>query len=317
MSERILVATDGSPDAAGALRLARALEQERGLEIELVAALEPIPLYGILAADLNATTYWEGSEEAGDSMHARVKRQLSEMGMAGTGWPITVAIGMPAPIIARVASDRDASLVVMGLGRHGLVDRWMGTETTLRVMRIAHVPVLAVRTDAERLPRRILVAVDFSDFSRDAARAALRIAHPEAEVHLAHVVWSPSPDTPWDPGQDWIERQHAAARDYLDRFAGELSEHAAGPVETHMLEGKVAAQLLDLTERLDPDLVVSGTHGTGFLGRAILGSVATRLIRGAKRSVLVAPPREVPAEVANLPAVRERHDLVGTGETEG
>jgi hypothetical protein len=66
-------------------------------------------------------------------------------------------------------------LIVMGLGSHGVLARLMHRETTLRVIRNARVPVLAVPSDAVELPRTAVAAIDFTPASEDAARAALDV----------------------------------------------------------------------------------------------------------------------------------------------
>ena len=52
--------------------------------------------------------------------------------------------------------------------------------------------------------------------------------------------------------------------------------------------------LLDLAERNEVDLIVTGTHGRTGLDRLVLGSVAEHLVRMAKASVLVVKPQEPP-----------------------
>jgi hypothetical protein len=47
-------------------------------------------------------------------------------------------------------------------------------------------------------------------------------------------------------------------------------------------------------------VIAAGSHGAGFLSRLVMGSVSTRLVRGATRMVLIAPPRTVPAEVERV-----------------
>jgi hypothetical protein len=55
------------------------------------------------------------------------------------------------------------------------------------------------------------------------------------------------------------------------------------------LRGEPAKELLRHAEQVGADLVVSGTHGHGFLERMLIGSVATGLLRGARTALFVVP----------------------------
>jgi len=59
--------------------------------------------------------------------------------------------------------------------------------------------------------------------------------------------------------------------------------------EIMVQEGYPSNVILEKAEELDCDLIVMGTHGKGFLSHAILGSVAEKVLRHAKRPVFVVP----------------------------
>ena len=64
MSKVILVATDGTPQSKGAIRLARRLEERDGARVELVSVIEPVPIYdtGFMVA-LPETELFEARRE--------------------------------------------------------------------------------------------------------------------------------------------------------------------------------------------------------------------------------------------------------------
>jgi nucleotide-binding universal stress UspA family protein len=297
MKTRIMLATDGQPAAAGAARLAHALSRRHGVPVEVVAAQEQIPIYGIVGAETMVYAQRQMEEAGIMALERRVQEQLDEMGPEFAAWPVTVGLGPTAPTIARLARQKEASLIVLGQGRHALADRWFGTETALRVMRISHVPVLAVPADADGQPSKAVVATDFSAFSREAIDAALDMLKPGGELHLVHVHWRPSPETPWVGGQDWIEAQRAAARERLESLAVELEEAHDVRVPTHFAEGSAAREVLRIASEVGAELLAAGSHGIGFFGRVLMGSVSTRLVRGARCPVLIVPPHDVPAEL--------------------
>jgi nucleotide-binding universal stress UspA family protein len=297
MQMRIMVATDGEPAALGALRIARALAERHGAEVDVVCVVPPFPVLPsrVGGPEFLGADGWQ--QAACTAAHERVAAQLAEVGPESKGWPITVVSGPPAPTVVRMARDRGTSLIVLGQGRHALADRWLGSETALRVIRLSHRPVLVVPSDARALPDRAVAAVDFSDFSRDAARAALEVLRPGGTLHLVHVFWRLSEAIPPVGGHDWVEGHKDQARRDLDEMARTLGEEADAELRTELLEGDPATEVLRLVAEANAGLVTVGSHGAGFLGRILLGSVSTRLIRSASCMVLAAPPNSMPAEL--------------------
>jgi nucleotide-binding universal stress UspA family protein len=298
MKMRIVVASDGEPAAMGALRLARALEDRHEATVDVVCAVPPFPMpprYGGIPALPGLD---ELDRSALGAARDRIRAQLEEIDPPATTWPITVQMGAPAPTIVRLAGAMGASLIVLGLGRHTLADRWLGTETALRVMRLAHVPVLAVPADASALPTCAVAAVDFTEFSRDAANTALAVLPPEGVLHLAHVVWRPAVEIPWVGGRDWIQMQRERSQAELDELAQQLGGTARVNVQTHCLEGDPTVETVRLARAVGAGLITAGSQGASFFSRALMGSVSTRLVRGATQMVLIAPPRPLPAERA-------------------
>jgi len=289
---RILLAYDAQPASAGAVRTALSLAQETGAIVEVIRILEPAPFFG----EEGSHALWAPEHEVSRERFARslagARAALAEFGETAGAWPVEIHAGPAAPAIAGAAMDGGADLIVLGLGRHEIRDRWFGTETALRVMQLSHVPVLALPADAGPLPKRILVAVDFSGFSRDAVRFALAISPDVRELHLAHVMPHPpsDPEGFFDPAA--MEEVRSQIRDRLDEWAGELVKKEGVAMEAHVLVGEAAEELGSLGERIEPDLLAVGSHGLGFLGRLVIGSVSSRLVRSASCAVLVAPPAE-------------------------
>lgn len=293
----LLVATDGTESSDDALRAASAIADRTGQRVELLAVHEPLPM---LAPDVQ---FAEGPAAQADSratLKARVMEQLART-KVDPRWPLEVVSGQPEAQIASEAHRLGASLVIMGLGEHGLYERLLGDEMVLRVIRLGTVPVLAVAPGFMGLPTRVLAATDFSPSSVRAARLAESISHPGAKVTLAHVLSDEVDAANW-------KRSNAAFHGTIGRafdlvIAG-LRESAA--VERELLVGDPAKSLLEHARVNQADLVVTGSHGFGFLTRLWLGSVSQRLVRGARCSVLVAPPEEGPSYVDELPAATTR-----------
>ena len=57
-------------------------------------------------------------------------------------------------------------------------------------------------------------------------------------------------------------------------------------VETKLVEGSPAKEILKVAREIKPELIVMGTHGRTGLARVVLGSVAEAIVRGAPCPVL-------------------------------
>lgn len=302
---RVLVATDGSTASLGALKVAKALDERHHGRTEVIAVVERPPVFEDAVGDAFGISSEELTRETVESTRAQVRSQIAALELPAPEWRLTVVAGTPAPSIVDRARKVGASLIVLGLGRHSLYDRVLGSETALKVMALSDVPVLAVPANGDRIPEVAVVAIDFTDFSRDAAFSTAGLLPPGAELHLAHVLWSPNPDTQLLAGAEWVDEYHQRLRRQLDELAGELASLGELRVHQHLLEGSVPGELLRLAYRERAGLVAAGSHGASFIGRFLMGSVSTRLLRGSSCAVLVTPPRGAPVELDPAAAGQE------------
>lgn len=308
----LLVASDASPASDAAFPMARTLAAHTGAAVQVVSALRPntMPTYAFDAMPYVAPP----SPELMDSRAAQVTSQLERL-VPGTGasapWPVLVRSGDPVREIVSLAHKLEARLIVVGRGRHGLLERMLGGESVLRLLQLGETPVLAVEHTLERLPQRLVVATDFSLFSVYAAQVALTIAAPETTVELVHVAPNLSDHAP-------VLREFAQEyRAQVEASFATLHERLRRPgltFEYTLLEGNASTRLVDHLSAHPADLVVSATHGYGFLRRMMLGSVAAELIRSAPCSVLCVPgtARTLAAARAQATALHDRTRILPT-----
>ena len=192
----------------------------------------------------------------------------------------------PAEIL-RVAEDWRSELIVLGLRPHAFLDRVFRDETALPVMRHASVPVFAVTPTLTSLPRSIAVAVDFSRASIAAARVAMTLVQDGGSLLLVYVE-PPLERLTGAEGFGVIYAQGVSAA--FARLRQELRGNRDVNIETLVLNGRVAAELLSFVERADVDVLAVGSQRHSIAHRAFLGSVTTALARAATRSLLVVPP---------------------------
>ena len=168
MRMHVLVVTDGTDAALGALRLARALSEKRGATVGVLSVLPwlPPPPARVDGTPREAA---EVERRAIESMRATIARQLSGLGESATTWPIAVRVGPAAETIALTAREARASLVLVGRHHREPAAPAIGVETVLDVVHLAHLPVMAVGEKLAGLPRRVLVGVDLHAPERDSA----------------------------------------------------------------------------------------------------------------------------------------------------
>ena len=140
---------------------------------------------------------------------------------------------------------------------------------------------------------RILVGIDGSEAAAGAAKVAAGLARRLGDsLTLACVVPPTSPDGGLpaflDAERLW-QAQFANAEHLLQKIAAELAQPGL-TIQTQALGGHAAASLEELSREADVELVVVGSHGLNPVERALLGSVASRLIRTCTRPVIVVPP---------------------------
>jgi nucleotide-binding universal stress UspA family protein len=136
---KILLATDGSPNAEGAFEYARDLALRDNAHVILVHAFPSIPTY--LGKPWNEQAI-EKTVAYGEQVAGRVAERLRE---AGVDVIVEVLEGPPANAILRVANVRQCDLIVMGTRGYGEVTSLLLGSVSHRVVSHAQTPVLIVK----------------------------------------------------------------------------------------------------------------------------------------------------------------------------
>jgi nucleotide-binding universal stress UspA family protein len=280
----LLVATDGEHDSDGSVRVGVALARRDGTRAELFSVVEPIIRFADdgIAADAESLT-----SLTLESRDAALRAQRDRTHPGTRDWPFTLDTGDRVERIVETADARGASIIILGLGAHGIAARLAQRETAVRVMRSARVPVLAVPSDAWGVPHTALAAIDFTESSERAARAALALLGQEGKLYLAHV--TPRIPIPQADSRQWDDVTQPTALPRLVAMAKRLAPPPGVEVEYVKLSGDPARELLAFANQYHIDLVAAGAHGKTALERIVLGSVSTTLVRTAHCWVLVAP----------------------------
>src|SRR4029453_8880325 len=164
----------------------------------------------------------------------------------------------------------------------------------------------------QRLIRKILVPVDFSDCSLAGLTYAVRFAKEVgARIIVLHVAdLGPVLMTTGCGDHDSVTDMEAARPRCSDQMQAFLKRVDFGgvPVDTSAVAGYCPAAIYEAAVKEGADLIIISTHGRTGLRRALIGSVAEGTVRHTVCPVLVVPSfsqgKRGSSETARQPAQR-------------
>jgi nucleotide-binding universal stress UspA family protein len=138
---RIVVALDGSPEGMAAVDVAGWLGRGFGSQIELVRAVEELPVFPLGPA---ARTTGEGEWEAPQRARRQAEPFCAAVRRRDLPVHLEVQRGNADEVVRSVAARLDADLVVMATRRAGRPDDALLDSVSRRIVRVAHRPTLVV-----------------------------------------------------------------------------------------------------------------------------------------------------------------------------
>jgi nucleotide-binding universal stress UspA family protein len=178
----VVVGVDGSRESIAALNSAAAIARRRQCPLHAVTVLSPFPSYRLTVPGDPGENVNTLRMSIRDSELKHIVNVLEP----ADDWTHEVVLGRPARELTEIAEHRGADLLVIGRRQHAVVDRVMGGETALEIMRLSAIPVLAVDCDLE-IPRTVVAAVDFSPSSILAAKTVLQLMNASGVLYLVCV----------------------------------------------------------------------------------------------------------------------------------
>jgi len=141
----------------------------------------------------------------------------------------------------------------------------------------------------------VLVAVDFSEDSREALLWASRYADRLGlHVVILHVVHDPASSRGFYRrlDEDWLRPMADAAGEMMETFLQEVrAEHPAltalTTAEAKLVTGLPGGRIAEVAGAIDASLVVVGSRGRTGLPHILVGSVAQRVVQLASIPVVV------------------------------
>jgi len=145
----------------------------------------------------------------------------------------------------------------------------------------------------------LLVPTDFSDCGLAPVHYAYHLVADGGTVHLLHVMAEEEVPNPlyahYSPGHAATaeERTHQQTelRERLQALVPESARERGVQTVTRVVEAEDVAELVcAAADQLDVDAICLGTHGRTGLMRALVGSVAMRVLERSRRQVLLVRP---------------------------
>jgi nucleotide-binding universal stress UspA family protein len=284
---RVLLATDGSEDAALAARAAADVCEKTGSELHVVHAWS-----------LGSSAYFEAflrvqvEQEAQEVLEDQVERIESAGGIVAGAH---LRVGTPVDEILDLAGELAAGLVVVGSRGRGSLRRLLMGSVSEGVVHGASFPVLVMRGGEEAWPpRRLVVGEDGSEEAKGAGELAARIGKPFDARMLLVRTYPQLPEVDAEGREldarmvdDELRREEQA----LKSRAKEIRDALGVRPRIEIAVGDPAASLLKVAEEGvgEKALVAVGSRGLGTVQRIRLGSVSTKVLHAAEGPVLVCP----------------------------
>lgn len=264
---RLLLATEHTEYDTGAERLSFELAQRCQLPLQAVLPLVSNPEYEALAPQLAARAEQEAAK--------RITHLRELAAAAGVAMDLHLRRGAePFEEIVQEAKEQASELIVIRRrGKRGFLAKLLVGEMVGKV--VAHAPchVLIVPRGARMWHQRVLAAIEPGPPGRQIVLTGAAVAAQcSLPLHLVSVVPT--------------EAQRAPAEAFMGEalaLARQDGVAAAGEVRC----GQPFAEILAAVATSRSDLIVIGSRGDSRIGRALVGSVAQKVMGLTEHPVLV------------------------------
>jgi nucleotide-binding universal stress UspA family protein len=288
LPKRILLATDGSDDAALAARAAVDLAIGADAEMHVAHAWQSVP-----TMRFDAFVRDRLLAEARELLEAQVAL-LSEAGADVAGAHLRE--GSAVDEVLDLAGEIGADLVVVGSRGRGPVKRLILGSVSEGVVHHALRPVLVLRGGDEAWPpKRVVVGDDGSEAAGRAASLAAGFGGLFGAKGLVLRAYPELPEVDLEGralNARMVDDELRQEERKLQERARQLEEYLGVRPRVRLDVGDPAATLIGAAEALHEGkqtLLAVGSRGLGPVGRARLGSVSTKVLRAAKGPVLICP----------------------------
>ncbi|MCB2217368.1 universal stress protein [Desulfofustis glycolicus] len=155
---------------------------------------------------------------------------------------------------------------------------------------------------------KVLVCVDFSDYSQETLEYAMAVAPPKAKIVIINVIHARDLDAMKvlssyfnDPAivEQYLAKNTDVRKKKIENLVANSFPHLAGKFEFLIRIGMPFDEILNTIDKENIDLVVMGSKGRGNLSRTLVGSNAEKTFRHSPVPVLSIRQRKssIPPEI--------------------
>lgn len=290
----IIAGADVSVPSDQAIDRAAAIAAKHGAKLILVHALGNEAPIGETDRDV-LKHLGEVSAAVRTEVSKRLSEKLEALLAQGIDTELVTPSGPPGEVVAHLARERGAQLIVVGTHGHTGIQRFLLGSVATAILRQAPCDVLVTRGNAVNTAfTKPLVAVDFSPASKRALRNGASLAQPGVPIEIIHAWQLPAGSVgaaffgvdrfPWNTIRDAVVISAKKKGAALVADCASLGH----PLHVDLVQGAPTSVITHAAEAGGHDLIAIGTHGHGGFRKLLLGSVAEGVIRHATCSVLVA-----------------------------
>jgi universal stress protein E len=313
--QKILVASDFSGSASGALAQAVWLAELVGAEVTVAHAI-PVTRDTMATFSSNPWYVAANSEEIErrllQAADRRLRAAIDPYRGRGVALGSSTLWGTPFIEIIKAVQEEQFDLVLAGT--HGLsaISRFFIGSTAARLVRKCPCPVWTVKHQTSEGLRTILAPIDFSEVSRKALRLAAELAHRSGcSLHVLHVDTEGSDyglDVIWsDDYEPQIHTRRGRQRRELKARVRDFVRELGLPVDPQVIveRGVAWKRILSTRKRLGADLTVMGTLGRAGVAGLVIGNTAEKVLSSIDSSILAVKPDGFVSPVPGLAAAMQ------------
>lgn len=288
---KLLVATDFSAPARHAVMRSAALAQQLMAALHITHVVEP-SLTEHLKALLNLDDQ-QTNERAQKQAELALNVLMSAVEAGYHQTPsLSVYSGSLLPTLAQAVEASASDLVLLAAKGENFIRNWTIGSTAERLIRLLNCPMLVVKQSTQVRYQRVMIAIDFSDWSLSSIQLAQQIA-PDAHYILTHVFDVPEEGKLRMAGVSEFDIIHYRNELMQQRQAelNKLAQQASlsdGQWSPLVMKGNAGNRLLEAEEEQDVDLIVLGKHGKGWFQEMLLGSTTKHLLTDSRTDLLIA-----------------------------
>lgn len=217
-----------------------------------------------------------------------------------------ISHGAAADEILNFSEKNRVDLIIISTHGYSGISRWVAGSVCNKVIYESYVPVLLVKTGPTPVvvPKKeawsILVPLDGSELSEVSLIYASDLANKLNGKILLFLV-EEAPGLPLNIATklintwgEYIKQIQASVRQGIQKYLNEVKgnlEDGSFAVSYEVGHGRASEEILKYAESYDIDLIAMTTHGSSGFGHWAYGSVASKVIHGTSKPVLLIRPR--------------------------